>query len=650
MSYINFNPAKLTNLDFTSKREIIRSNHAGSYISTTLNGCNTRKYHGLLICPIPSLGNTKHLLLSALDESIVIKGSAFNLGVRRYLDGYMEPKGNKYLQKFDFEKIPKFTFRVGNVILTKERLLVEKEQQLLVRYTLEESPAPVTIQFRPFLAFRGIHDLSKCNLYINTRYNGEPNGVSVSLYDGYPPLYMQFSREPEFVAAPDWHYNIEYIKEKNRGYDCHEDLYTPGYFEFTMKEGDVLVFSASTFQGNPVQFRQRFTREVTKRISRDSFAGCLKNAANQFIQYHEDTAVDIIAGYPWYNSISRQTFVALPGLRFAQSERRLALEVLSTYLPHLKNGLFPGSIADHHPVYDSADASLWFIWTLQQLKKQGSRFKEFGPPFYQAIREILNNYRKGTSVVTMMENGLLFAAEQGMALTWMNGTSFGKPVTPRYGKPVELNALWYNAVCFGIDMARNEKDADFIEEWKNIPGMIEESFLKAFWNAEKGYLADVENGLYTDWSVRPNMAIAAAMPYSPLNQEKRRSILEVVRQQLLTPRGLRSLSPDDPAFRGTVKGDPNQREEAAFCGAAYPWLLQFFAEAWISVYGKNGLPVIRKILQGFEGEMADNCIGTLSEMYNGTPPHTGKGAASQAWNVAALLYIQQLISETEAEV
>ncbi len=650
MSYINFNPAKLTNLDFTSKREIIRSNHAGSYISTTLNGCNTRKYHGLLICPIPALGNTKHLLLSALDESIVIKGSAFNLGVRRYLDGYMEPKGNKYLQKFDFEKIPKFTFRVGNAILTKERLLVEKEQQLLVRYTLEESPAPVTIQFRPFLAFRGIHDLSKCNLYINTHYHGEPNGVSLSLYDGYPPLYMQFSREPEFVAAPDWHYNVEYIKEKNRGYDCHEDLYTPGYFEFTMKEGDVLVFSAATFQGNPAQFRQRFNREVNKRISRDSFTGCLKNAANQFIQYHNHTAVDIIAGYPWYNSISRQTFVALPGLRFAQSERRLALEVLSTYLPHLKNGLFPGSIADHHPAYDSADASLWFIWTLQQLKKQGSRFKEFGPPFYQAIREILNNYRKGTSVVTMMENGLLFAAEQGMALSWMNGYSTGQPVTPRYGKPVELNALWYNAVCFGIDMARSEKDSDFVEEWKSIPGMIEESFLKAFWNAEKGYLADVENGLYTDWSVRPNMAIAAAMPYSPLNQEKRRSILEVVRQQLLTPRGLRSLSPDDPAFMGAVKGDPNHREEAAFCGAAYPWLLQFFAQAWISVYGKNGLSVIRKILQGFEGEMADNCIGTLSEMYNGTPPHTGKGASSQAWNVAALLYIQQLISETEAEV
>lgn len=649
MSYINFNPAKLTNLEFTTKREIIRSNHAGSYISTTLNGCNTRKYHGLLVCPVATLGGSRHVLLSALDESILIKEATFNLGVRSYMGGYMEPKGNKYLQKFDFEKIPKYTFRVGSVILTRERLLVEKEQQLLVRYTLEESPTPVRLQFRPFLAFRNIHELSKCNLYIHSRYNNEPNGISLSLYDGYPSLYMQFSREPEFVAAPDWHYNIEYIKEKSRGYDCHEDLYTPGFFEIAMKEGESLVFSAATFQGNPTTFKQRFSREVSKRISRDSFAGCLKNAANQFIQYKGEAAVDILAGYPWYNSISRQTFIALPGLRHAQSERRLALEVLSTYLPHLKNGLFPGSIADPLPQYNSADASLWFIWTLQQLKKQGSRFKEFGPPFYHTIREILNHYRRGTSIVAMMEDGLLFAAEQDMALTWMNGFSHGKPVTPRYGKPVELNALWYNAVCFGLEMAQAEKDSDFLEQWKFMPQEIATSFHRAFWNDEKGYLADVRNGLFTDWSVRPNMVIAAAMPFSPLEKDELRQLLETARDQLLTPRGLRTLSPNDPAFRERVEGDPHQREEATFNGAAFPWLLQFFAEGWITVFGKNGLPLLRKILQGFEGEMAENCIGTLSELYNGTPPHTGKGAVSQAWNVAALLYIQHLVYDTENE-
>ncbi len=649
MSYINFSTSKLSNLEFTTRREIIRSNHAGSYISTTLSGCNTRKYHGLLVCPVNSLDGGKHVLLSALDESISLKGSVFNLGIRQYQGGFMEPKGHKYLQKFDFERIPKFSFRVGGMVLTKERLLVEKEQQLLVRYTLEEAPCPVVMQFRPFLAFRNYHQLSKSNLYTRTHYEVEPNGISLCLYDGYPRLFMQFNRQPGFVAAPDWHYNVEYTKEKSRGYDYLEDLYTPGIFEITLKEGESLVFSASTFQANPATFKQRFTREVNKRINRDSFLGCLKNAANQFIQYKADTAVDIIAGYPWYQSISRQTFVALPGLRIAQSERKLAMEVLSTYLPFLRNGLFPASIADPSLKHNSPDTSLWYIWALQQIRKQGSRFREFGPPFYRAVKEIVSSYKSGNRVVSMMENGLLFAAEQGTALTWMDSYSHGQPIVPRYGKPVELNALWYNAVCFALEMARNEKDEEFLEEWKPLPEMIESSFLKAFWDEERGYLADVENGLFTDWSVRPNMIIAAAMPYTPLSREQIGKIVTLVQHQLLTPRGLRTLSPSDPDYRGSVEGGPNEREEAVHRGAAYPWLLQFFGLAYLRVFGKNGVGFLKKILQGFEEEMSDNCIGTLSEMYNGSPPHTGKGAISQAWNVAALLYIHQLITDMENE-
>jgi predicted glycogen debranching enzyme len=649
MSYVNFSPSKLTNLEFTTKREIVRSNHAGSYISTTLSGCNSRKYHGLLVCPINSLGGGRHVLLSALDESIKVKGATFNLAVRRYEGGFIEPRGCRFLQKFDYEKIPRFTFQIGEITLTKERLLVEKEQQLLVKYTLEDSPVPVVMRFRPFLAFRSVHELCKSNMYIQTRYNEEYNGISLRLYEGYPRLFMQFSSKPEFISAPDWHYNVEYIQEKNRGYDFLEDLYTPGVFEVQLKKGESLIFSAATFAGNPVTFKQRFSREVSKRVNRDSFIGCLKNSANQFIQFKDDVAVDIIAGFPWYHSISRETFISLPGLRIAQTERKLALEVLSTYLPYLKNGLFPNSIADSFPVYHSVDASLWFIWALQYIKKQGSRFKEFGPPFYQAIREILRNYRNGTSLVSMLENGLLFAAEQGMALTWMDSFSYGQPNVPRYGKPVELNALWYNAVCFGIELARNEKDMEFLEEWKYLPEKIADSFLKAYWDEGKGYLADVENGLFTDWSIRPNMVIATAMPYSPLSREQREKTIEVAKHHLLTPRGLRSLSPEDPAYHGTAGGTHDQREEAYHQGTAYPWLIQFFTETWLSLYGKTGVSFVKKIIHGFEYEMSENCIGTISEMYDGSIPQLGRGAVSQAWNVAAILYTMQRVSEVENE-
>jgi predicted glycogen debranching enzyme len=648
MSYININPTKLANLEFTTKREIIRSNQAGSYISTTLNGCNTRKYHGLLVCPIESLGG-KHVLLSALDETVQLKGSVYHMATRRYQGSHLEPKGFKYLQKFDFEKIPKFTYRMGTAVLTKERLLVEKEQQLLVRYTLEESSVPVRMQFRPFLAFRNIHELSKSNMYINPGLNEIPNGISIRLYDSYPELHMQFSKETAFTAAPDWHFNIEYVKEKERGYESLEDLFIPGYFETYLKEGDSLVFSAAITEVNPLMFKQRFSKEVSKRISRDSFIGCLKNAANQFIQYKDDTAVEIIAGFPWYNSICRQTFIALPGLRIAQSERRLAFEVLSTYLPHLKRGLFPFSIADYTPHYNSADASLWFIWTLQQLKKQGSRFKEFGTPFYNAVKEILENYRMGTFLVNMMENGLLFAAEPGLALTWMDSYAHGQPCVPRYGKPVEMNALWYNAVCFGIELARNEKDTEFLEMWNHLPLKIGEAFMKTYWSDEKGYLADVENSLFTDWSIRPNMVIAAAMPYTPLSSAQKEKIVNVAKYHLVTPRGLRSLSPDDPAFKGSIEGNTDLREEATHNGGVFPSLIQFFADAWLSVYKKTGISYIRKLVQGFESEMTENCIGTISEVYDGSPPHYGRGAISQAWNVAALLYTIQLIADTENE-
>jgi predicted glycogen debranching enzyme len=649
MSYVSFPPLKLSNLEFTTKREIIRSNHAGSYISTTLNGCNTRKYHGLLVCPIGSLGGGKHVLLSALDESLVIKGTTFNLAVRRYEGGFLEPKGYKYLQKFDFEKIPKFTFQIGDVILTKERLLVEKEQQLLVKYVLEEAPAPLVMRLRPFLAFRNIHDLSKSNMYIQTHYDTEQNGISLRLYDGYPRLFMQFSQSSEFEAGPAWHYNIEYITEKERGYPYLEDLFTPGVFKVRLKKGDSLVFSASTFPSGPASFKQRFSRELSKRINRDSFLGCLKNSANQFIQYKDGVAVDIIAGFPWYNSITRQTFIALPGLRIAQSERRLALEVLSTYLRYLKDGFFPDSIADNIPVYHSPDASLWFIWCLQQFKMHGSRFKEFGTPFYKAVKEILVFFRKGTHLSGMLENGLLFAVEHGVALTWMNSYSYGQPNVPRYGKPVELNALWYNAVCFALEMARNERDSEFLAEWSAWPEKIADSFLNTYWNEEKGYLADVENGLFTDWSVRPNMVLAASMPYTPLSPEQQLKILEVARHHLLTPRGLRTLTPDDPAYKGSIEGAPDQREDAIHKGAAYPWLLQFYAEAWLRVHDKSGIPAIRKLVSGFEPEMSDNCIGTLSEMYCGSSPQSGKGAVSQAWNVAAVLYTLQRIGELETE-
>lgn len=646
MSYISFNAGQLTDIDFTSKREILRTNRAGAYISTALDGCNTRKYHGLLVVPIAAFDGEKHVLLSQLDETIVQNDTEFELGVRRFVNGFYNPKGNKYLHDFDYAKVPKFTFKAGNIELAKERLLVENEQQILVKYTLTESSSPVKLRLRPFLTFRNMHNLSKANNYIQSGHEIIANGIKVCLYDNYPCLHMQLSCENKFTETPDWYYNVEYFEDKNRGYDYLEDLFTPGCFEIPMKRGESIIFSASVLDEKPHSFKQRFSRELSKRPVRDSYMSCLKNASLQFI-CHKGESEDIIAGYQWYGSKSRQTFVALPGLRLVQSDRQLGKKVIDSYIPYLNKGLFPDSIADKHPVYTNADTSLWFIWTMQQLRKQGIRIKEFYAKYQKKIHEIIENYVEGTHIVNMLENGLLFSANQGQATTWMDSYSDGAPAVPRYGMPVELNALWFNAVCFILEMAKASGDTEFFNKWRRLPELIEESFMKAFWSDEKGYLADVYNGFSTDWSVRPNMMIAAAFDYSPLGLEQKAGILNIVEKQLLTPRGLRSLSPADPAYIGIVEGSLAQREKAAHNGAVYPWLLMFYAEVYLQIHKKNGVQHIRELVDGFKNEMNNRCLGTISEFYNGNPPHDPKGAVSQAWSVAALLYCNHLAAQAE---
>lgn len=648
MSYISFNQTQLNNLTFSSEREIIRTNRAGAYMSTTLSGCNTRKYHGLLIVPIEAFGNEKHVLLSQLDETIVQRNTNFNLGVRRYVNDYYEPQGNKYLNHFEYEKVPRFSFKAGSVKLVKERLLVEKEQQILVRYTLEEANAPVKLQFRPFVAFRNIHNLSKSNAFAHTDHEETTHGIRLCLYDGYPWLYMQMNKEVSFKPMPDWFYNVEYEKEKNRGFEYLEDLFSPGVFEVDIKVGESIVFSSSTIECVPGNLKTKFANELRKRRPQHSFIESLKNAASQFI-WHQDKKVDIIAGFPWYSSISRQTFIALPGLRLTQADRKLSMEVLDTYLTYLKGGLLPRSIADKEPVYDCADASLWFIWAIQELRKQGRSLKELGVRYGNAIKEILEAYRSGTNIVNMLENGLLFAADQGITYTWMDSYANGKPVVPRYGMPVELNALWYNAIYFALEMASLAGDSGFLADWKFLSEKIEETFLKVYWSEEKGYLADVYNGFYTDWSVRPNMVIAAAMDFTPLSRPQRSKIINKATQHLLTPRGLRTLSPEDTAYRGTVNGNIDQRESAIHTGSVHPWLLQFYAVAYLQLHKKSGVEHIKHLVNGFSDEMTKHSLGTISEMYNGDPPHTAKGANSQAWNVAALLYCINLIAQPEKE-
>jgi predicted glycogen debranching enzyme len=647
MSYLKFDKSELINLEYSLSREMLRSNRAGSYASTTIIGCNTRKYHGLLVCPMEHLDGDRHLLLSSLDCTVVQNGSEFNLGIHKYQGDIYNPKGHKYIQDFTAELVLQTYYRVGGVRILRESLLVEKEQQMLVNYTILEADKPTKLKFTPFLAFRNIHHLSKANLHAQTKVKFIKNGVKAKLYDGYPFLHMQFSKESEFISMPDWYYNIEYLEEQRRGYDYKEDLFVPGFFELIADKGETIIFSASTTEINPDTLKRKYSAEIKKRIPRDSFRNCLRISAEQFID-RKDKKTEIIAGFPWFGSWGRDTFIALPGLTLTMNDTKTFKAVIDTMVARIKKGLFPNVDSADDASYKTVDASMWFFWALQQYCSKTKDFSSVWKNYHNEIKSILKYYREGTLYhIHMLPNGLIYAGEPGNAITWMDAVVDGKAVTPRIGCPVEVNALWYNALLFSIELAEKADDQAFVKKWKPLTEKVRKSFIQEFWDESKGYLADCVDGEFKDWSIRPNQVIATALSYSPLTDEMKKSVLEIVKRDLLTPRGLRSLAPSDPDYHGIYEGTQKERDNSYHQGTVWPWLIEHYCEGYARLYKKSALPLLHKIIQDFEPVMNEHGIGTISEIYNGDPPHLPQGAISSAWNVAALLRVIEKTDELE---
>jgi predicted glycogen debranching enzyme len=642
MSYIKFEKCQIVNLEYSLEREVIRTNRAGSYSSTTIVGCNTRKYHGLLICPIDNFGGERYVLLSSLDVTVVSNDKSFNTGLRKYKGDYYNPRGHKYIEDFNTDSIPVRIYRVGEVILMQERLLVHYEEQYLLRLTILEAPEKMKLQVRPFLAFRNIHQLTHANMAANTKVEFIKNGIRSRLYDGFPSLNMQFSTNVEFVHVPDWYLGIEYTEEQKRGYDYSEDLFTPGFFELYAQKGDVIVFSASTKEERTSGLKQKFTKTVSGKIPRDNFVNCLRNAAQQFVERRGGKTM-IIAGFPWFGAWGRDTFISLPGLALARHRLKLYRDVLDTQVGIMKDGLFPNMGDPENPAFNSVDAPLWFFWAVQQYVEHGGTdgWEKYG----DAAKSILDAFRKGTAFnIHMRENGLIYAEAPGKALTWMDAVVNDIPVTPRSGYAVEINALWYNAICFSLEMAGKEKDRKFIKEYEKLPGLIRDSFIEVFWNDKLGYLADYVNDVEGKNNfVRPNMVIAVSLPYSMLDREQMKKVLDIADRELLTRRGLRTLSPGNKFYKGTYEGNQKERDRAYHQGTVWPWLLGPFCEGWLKVFGRQGVQKVKKLIYGLEEVMSEHGISTISEIHDGDPPHAPRGAISQAWSVGEILRIIDLL-------
>ncbi|TFU95214.1 4-alpha-glucanotransferase [Barnesiella sp. WM24] len=636
MSYLKFDKNLMINLEQSLSKEMLRTNQAGAYHCSSIVGCNTRKQHGLLVIPIPEMDNKSFVMLSSLDETVIQHGAPFNLGLHRYSGGVYSPNGHKYIREYDCESVPRTTYRVGGVILTKEMVFISQENRILIRYTLVDAHSATTLQFRPFLAFRESNQLVVQNDRLNQNYDEIKNGVSFRLYDGFPTLYMQFSHKPTWVQNPNWYNGIEYVKDLERGIPYTEDLWVPGYFEIPIKKGESIIFSAGVEEMSPRSMAKLYETEVASRTSRTSFYNCLKNAAKQFYIKDQDGEF-IISGYPWGQIRARDTFIALPGTTLAINHNEDFHDIMATASKALDNYIENELLDTRIHGIDLPDVPLWAIWSIQQYAKNLG-FDAARDRYMPMIAKILNWIIAGGHPNLQVEtSGLVGTTGTNTPVSWMNVTSNGWPLIPRSGLLVEFNALWYNALMFAYNLAEgNETYAKDRETWLTIAEQAKPAFVETFLN-DYGYLYDYVNGHHADLAVRPNMAIAIGLDYSPLDRRQRKGVLDVVTRELLTPKGLRTLSPKSYGYQPFYVGSPEERERAYHNGPARPWLMGMYADAYIKVFGISGVSYIDRMLIGFEDEMSQNCIGTISQLYDGNPPFTGRGAISQATNVAEVL-------------
>lgn len=647
MSYINLDKSKLINLEYSLSKELLRSNRAGSYSCTTIINCNTRKYHGLLIARQPAIDDENHVLLSTLDETVIQRDAEFNLGIHKYQNDIYIPKGHKYIRDFSTEPIPKLTYRVGGVVLTKEMIFTNLDDRIILKYTLVDAHSPTALRLRPFLAYRNVHQLSKSNVFVDTKYANISNGIKMRMYQGYSHLHMQLSKEVEYTHVPDWYYNIEYFQEKDRGYDYLEDLFVPGFFDVKIEKGESIFFSAGLSEINPKYLKRRFNEELKRRQPRDSFEHCLINSAHQFV-IKRGHKTEVIAGYPWFGRWGRDTFIALPGLTLTLDDPKTCKAVIDTMISEQNGALFPNIGENDKAEYNSVDAPLWFFWTMQQYSEYINDKPLVWKDYSRNFKAILEGYRDGSiDNISMQENGLIYAGEKSRALTWMDAIVDGIPVTPRIGFAVEINALWYNAVMFALDLAKEVQDDMFVKEWEQLPELIKSSFNNIFWDDNRSYLADYVDNDYKDWSVRPNMVFATSLPFIMLDDEKVKMVLDKIQAELLTPRGLRTLAPKNPLYQGIYSGDQRMRDNAYHQGTVWPWLLGHYVDAYLRIHGKSAINLVKNLYQGFEDTVKEHGIGSISEVYDGDPPHNPGGSISQAWSVGEILRIGKMIGALE---
>ncbi|MFH1707535.1 MAG: amylo-alpha-1,6-glucosidase [Planctomycetota bacterium] len=649
-----FGHEECVNTESALRKEWLETNGRGGWASSTIVNCHTRKYHGLLVSALADPPG-RFVLLSKVDASIVTERKEFRLATNKF-PGVYEPTGHKYIDSFRYTLYPECTFRVGDIVLRQSIIMPYGMNVVYIKYELLEADRPVTLRLKPLLAYRHVHALTRANMDLQVRTFFVKNGFKIEPYKGMPPLFCTTSRLSEFFPAPDWIRNFEYLKEERRGYPYQEDLFSPGVFEITLKKNSDITFAASTRLEKSNLIARRWALEVQRRRQvYDRYANDpphlhnLKYIAGQFIFRNRKRERSVIAGYHWFGEWGRDTMIALPGLAFYTGRVVEGLDVLRTWASKQKDGLLPNCIGDDGtPAYNSGDASLWFFWTVQEYLRRGGDRAIVRERFFDTMEAILKAVLEGRAPhFRLLEDGLLQLGDEHTQLTWMDATVDGRPVTPRHGCPVEINALWYNALRFYADLCRGYK-------CRPVPGAHEAAerlaaaFGPRFWNAAAGCLADTVRDGAQDTAVRPNQIFAVSLPHSALTTEQKKAVVDRVTRDLVTPFGLRTLSPADDRYQSEYEGDQPSRDRAYHQGTVWPWLVGPYGEACLRTARSfdEGRRFLRKrfapLLTAFP---RDFCVTGLYEIANGSPPHKPKGAIHQAWSVGEVIRLNVLLEE-----
>jgi predicted glycogen debranching enzyme len=656
---IELDKSIISQFDSAASREWIETNGLGGWSSGTVAGANTRNYHGVFVSAInPPV--ERMVMLNKLEEIIITGDHKYELSSNQF-PGKVCCDGLQYLNRFVRDIFPVFQYKIGDIEITKTIAAMYEEDTVVITYEVTSADQEFELDLKPLISFRDYHSLSKANDSINRKIKFGNGTLEVQPYSSVPPMYIHIDKAT-FGFDPAWFHNFEYREEHARGLRFSEDLFCYGNFSIKLKAGSKLGIVISTLPDADKDAFKRIQQEkerrealLTKIPVKDMLSRTLILAADQFLVKRGENLKTIIAGYHWFADWGRDTMIALPGICLINERYEDAKKILKAFAQSIDHGMLPNRFSDRGeaPEYNTADATLWFFVAIKKYLDYSGDEEFVLNELLPVLKNIVEYHDRGTRYnIGVKEDGLVYQGQDGMQLTWMDAKIGDWVVTPRIGKAVEINALWYNAMLIMSELSQKAKHEHDSALYRERAEKVKVSFMETFHYKEKGYLYDCVNGDFKDASFRPNQIFAMSLPYSLIDRELSTSILKMVEEKLLTPYGLRSLAPDDPKYIGHYRGDQLSRDGAYHQGAVWSWLLGPYITAKIRLEGEEGRKSVMKLLNKFQVHLSEAGVGTVSEIFDGDAPHTPKGCIAQAWGVSEILraYFEDLYSLENSRV